>query len=431
MSASLANYTPTAQASLATARQEARARRSPRVEPEHLLMALLTPASGSAWNLLVGSVGNPNRLRHRTREALAEAGAVEGDAEPAYSYRTERALSEAGDEAQQTGSSIDTTHLLLGLMNEGGAAANILRQAGLDARGLRHWLRTRQRAARQTGAERLAVPGPSPKLARAAPRPAAEYPPLRKALPRLINGYAVLAQIAIVAVGVFLTTRPGNETAGVVFIVLGGWIISLSAHEFAHALVADLGGDHSVRENGYLSFNPLAYTHLLLSIIMPLIFLLIGGIGLPGGAVYVNRLRLRSPRWDSAVSAAGPIASALVAVLFAAPFLLGLPSAIHASLDLWAALSAVVMLNVWAVLFNLLPIPPLDGFGILAPFLPPGLRYRLYALGLLGLWLVIILFWTIDPINQAFWNSVFSAVQSLNVSPSLAAYGIDRFTFWR
>ena len=74
-------------------------------------------------------------------------------------------------------------------------------------------------------------------------------------------------------------------------IVLFGWIFSLCLHEFSHALVAYYGGDYTVREKGYLTFNPLKYTHPVFSIILPLVFLLLGGIGLPGGAVYIERWR--------------------------------------------------------------------------------------------------------------------------------------------
>ncbi len=79
------------------------------------------------------------------------------------------------------------------------------------------------------------------------------------------------------------------------FIVLIGWIFSLCLHEFSHAIVAYNGGDYTVREKGYLSFNPLKYTHPIFSIVMPIIFLLLGGIGLPGGAVYIETWRIRRP----------------------------------------------------------------------------------------------------------------------------------------
>ena len=98
-------------------------------------------------------------------------------------------------------------------------------------------------------------------------------------------------------------------------IVLAGWIFSLCLHEFSHALVAYNGGDYTVREKGYLSFNPLKYTHPVFSIVVPIIFLLLGGIGLPGGAVYIETWRIRSRKWLSLMSLAGPASNLLVAIV--------------------------------------------------------------------------------------------------------------------
>ena len=303
MTVSLENFTPIARACLEAARREAQAYQSRHVEPEHVLLALLAPESGSAWNVLAGTLGNPLRLRNRIVKSLKESPASPESASPEFGFRTDRALHEASDEALRSGMAVDTPHLLLGLLDEGGAAANILRQAGLDASRLRHWLR--QRAQHSEPVQ----PAPLAPRTRAKPQRAVDDLPLRQALPRLISWYAVLVQVGIVGVGVWLSTQPEFETAGVVFIVFGGWVISLCAHEFAHALAGDLGGDRGVRERGYLSFNPLSYTHVLLSIVLPIVFLFIGGLGLPGGAVYIDRARLRSSRWGSLVSAAGPLAS--------------------------------------------------------------------------------------------------------------------------
>src|SRR5512143_200528 len=98
-------------------------------------------------------------------------------------------------------------------------------------------------------------------------------------------------------------------------VVIIGWIFSLCLHEFSHALVAYYGGDYTVRDKGYLTFNPLKYTHPVYSIVLPLLFVLAGGIGLPGGAVYIERWRLRSRAWETAVSLAGPFANALLALI--------------------------------------------------------------------------------------------------------------------
>ena len=99
-----------------------------------------------------------------------------------------------------------------------------------------------------------------------------------------------------------------------------GWIISVCLHEFGHAIVAYWGGDTSVKDKGYLTLNPLKYTDINLSLTLPLIFVLMGGIPLPGAAIYINHHRLRNRWWQSAVSAAGLISSTIFTLLLAALF---------------------------------------------------------------------------------------------------------------
>src|SRR6478609_3540500 len=100
-------------------------------------------------------------------------------------------------------------------------------------------------------------------------------------------------------------------------IVLVGWLFSLCLHEFSHALVAYWGGDYTVKDKGYLTFNLLKYTNPLSSIILPLVMLAIGGMPLPGGAVYIESWRLRSAKWETAVSLAGPLSNVIVAIILA------------------------------------------------------------------------------------------------------------------
>ncbi len=161
-------------------------------------------------------------------------------------------------------------------------------------------------------------------------------------------------------------------------IVFFGWIFSLCLHEFSHALVAYLGGDYTVREKGYLTFNPLKYTHPLFSLVLPLLFLVMGGIGLPGGAVYIERERIRNRFVLSLVSLAGPLANLLVAVV------LGLILRFFPSIPATylPGLSFLLVLQVSAVLFNSIPLPPFDGYNVLEPFLPEVIRTQVTAFGI-------------------------------------------------
>jgi Zn-dependent protease len=438
---SFANYTAAAQSCLINATREAASMQHAQVQPEHLLLSLLSPEAGTAWNLLTGSVRNPAVMQEGLRIVLADATPISTAVSPEYGFRIKRTLSEAEDEARRAGHEhVDTSHMLLGLLDEGGAAGQMLRRSGLEAARLRHWLRQPQGTIMPAAGSAVAK--------QAAARPASAIPatrderlarlesqPLRQILPRLISWPAVGVMLSLL-IGSAILTGADSYTIGrgalVVFVIVG-WIVSLCAHEFGHALVADLGGDRSVRGNGYLSFNPLKYTHPLLSIIMPLLFMALGGIGLPGGAVYVQTQRLRGPKWESAVSFAGPAGSALMAILFALPFALRVFDLDRYLLNplLWDALAAVVYLNCAAVIFNLLPIPPLDGFGILAPLLSRNIRALMYSFSMFGFFLIFILF-AMNPSIRTFFQSVVDSMMStLNVNPLLADRGLYEFMFWR
>src|SRR5512143_100914 len=139
-------------------------------------------------------------------------------------------------------------------------------------------------------------------------------------------------------------------------LVLVGWVFSLCVHEFSHAAVAYAVGDTTVRDKGYLTFNPLKYTHPVYSIVLPLLFLALGGIGLPGGAVYIETWRLRSRRWQSAVSLAGPSMNILVALVLA--LLLQIPAV--ATSTMGPGLAFLAYLQITAAVINLIPLPPLD-----------------------------------------------------------------------
>jgi Zn-dependent protease len=172
------------------------------------------------------------------------------------------------------------------------------------------------------------------------------------------------------------------------FIVLVGWIFSLCLHEFSHAVVAYYGGDYTVREKGYLTFNPLKYTHPVFSIILPLVFLLLGGIGLPGGAVYIERWRIRDRFWLSAMSLAGPLSNLLVAIVLAVI----LRAAPVTPSGIWPGLSFLLVLQVSAVFFNLIPLPPFDGYSVIEPFLSPGIRMQVDRFRGAAIWVILLAF---------------------------------------
>jgi len=150
--------------------------------------------------------------------------------------------------------------------------------------------------------------------------------------------------------------------------VLLAWIVSVTIHEFSHALVAYIGGDKSMRERGYLTLDPTKFIDPVMSLLIPAVVLLMGGFPLPGAAVPVDRSLLRSDKWEKLVSAAGPASNFVLFLLLAAILhpVFGLTNGIASEQPNWILfLGAMAYLNLFAVFLNLIPIPPLDGFGII------------------------------------------------------------------
>jgi Zn-dependent protease len=210
-------------------------------------------------------------------------------------------------------------------------------------------------------------------------------------------------------------------------IVLAGWIFSLCLHEFSHALVAYNGGDYTVREKGYLSFNPLKYTHPIFSIVLPLIFLLLGGIGLPGGAVYIETWRIRNRNWLSLMSLAGPASNLVVAIVLG----IVLSLAPVGPTGIWPALSFLLVLQISAVLFNLIPLPPFDGYNALEPFLPFNVRETVNQFRSAAIWIILLLFWYVPIVGDVFWSAVRAISTALGANWLLVAIGLDQFQFWK
>jgi Zn-dependent protease len=176
----------------------------------------------------------------------------------------------------------------------------------------------------------------------------------------LVAATAVGAALAAVGAGALLV-------AGIVVLVLGGWAVSLCLHEFAHALVAYRSGDLAIRGRGYLTLDIRRYTNVALTFVLPVLFLLLGGIPLPGGAVWINHGAIRSRGARSFVSFAGPAVNLFLALLLTLAV-----ATLPLSVGLAAGLSCLALIQVLAFVLNILPVPGLDGFGVLEPFLSPG-----------------------------------------------------------
>ena len=220
------------------------------------------------------------------------------------------------------------------------------------------------------------------------------------------------------------TVRP-IAYVGVFIFVIAGWLVSLSLHEFGHAFTAWRFGDHDVAVRGYLTLNPLKYANPMLSIGLPLLFIALGGIGLPGGAVYL-RTGFMSPRQRTIVSLAGPLANLVLALaLLAAARLFYDPD----RAVFWAGVALLGFLQVTALLLNLLPIPGLDGYGALEPHLSPATQRALEPAKQFG-FLILLVVLLAPALNQWFFALVFWFFDASGVPQKLVGAGLNLTRFW-
>jgi len=147
-------------------------------------------------------------------------------------------------------------------------------------------------------------------------------------------------------------------------------LIALTFHEFSHALVANFLGDQTAKRMGRLSLNPLVHLD-------PIGFLALVLIGFGWGRpVPYNPYNLRYPKWGSTlVAAAGPVSNLLMIVVFGLVFKFVHPFFPEANL-LIAFLELLIQLNLILCLFNLIPIPPLDGSKFLLSALAAPEHYK-------------------------------------------------------
>lgn len=243
--------------------------------------------------------------------------------------------------------------------------------------------------------------------------------------PNNLVGLVILGGFLALGLGLVTTASAASLGPLTFGFVMLGWILAVMAHEFGHAFVAYLAGDATVRDKGYLAFDPRRYGDLGTSLVIPLIALALGGIGFPGGAVYLRHDLMRSPAWRAAASLAGPAATLLMLILLALIARGAWPAPLAEALALLAFLQAT------ALLLNLLPIPGLDGFNAIRPFLPrrwdPAL-HKAEGLSMIALLAALIL---LPGVGGAFFGLAADVAAAFGVSRIDVVRGFDTFQFWR
>ncbi len=201
-------------------------------------------------------------------------------------------------------------------------------------------------------------------------------------------------------------------------------VFAITVHEVAHGWVAKFFGDRTAEMQGRLSLNPIRHIDPVGTVLVPLILLLLPGDFLFGWAkpVPVDSRNLRNPRGNMVwVSAAGPTANLVMAIIWA--FLLKVSQIVDLGVaGQWIAAMALIgiFVNVLLAVFNMLPIPPLDGGQFVRNLLPPGpLSVLLDRIAPFGLFIVVGLL-----VTGMLWPLVGGPINSI-IELLVAAFGLQ------
>jgi len=203
---------------------------------------------------------------------------------------------------------------------------------------------------------------------------------------------------------------PGRDPVEMVF-VMAFLILSLALHEVAHAWVALMCGDPTARDLGRLSLNPIVHIDPVWTVIVPAVTYMTSGAFFGGAKpVPVDYRRLRHPLRDmSLVAAAGPLTNLILAALFLMVWKAAVQVGSYETNQLLPrVLLGSAQFNVLLCLFNLIPIPPLDGSRIMTWVLPAGMRQGYASLERFGLLLIFGLIFFVP----GFWPIFIGAIES-------------------
>jgi Zn-dependent protease len=197
-------------------------------------------------------------------------------------------------------------------------------------------------------------------------------------------------------------------------------IFSVVIHEMAHGWVALNRGDPTAKEMGRLTLNPIPHIDLFGSIIIPLISIMTTGRVLIGWAkpVPIDPRNFKNfKRDDSLVTVAGPFSNLLVAFFCSLCVILINYITVNTSMDetsiwfkfmdfMFKMFAYGIFLNVALALFNLVPVPPLDGSHILANILPDEAALRFRQIGFFGIFIILILFGYVPGLSKVFFKII-------------------------
>ena len=231
--------------------------------------------------------------------------------------------------------------------------------------------------------------------------------------------YIIMAVLVVISLGSYLSNT--NRLIGLVLTV-PAVLIAITFHEFAHAFAADKLGDDTPRREGRLSLNPLAHLDPIGSIM-----LIFAGFGW-GKPVEINprnfNRKMSMSAGEAIVSVAGPAMNLFLAIVFTIVMCVILKFApaftlTEVGMVIMLLIKQTIIINVGLGIFNLIPLPPLDGSKILMHFIPYSAKdwfernSQIFYIIFMALWITGILGSVISPIITVIYNGIVNITVSL------------------
>lgn len=176
-------------------------------------------------------------------------------------------------------------------------------------------------------------------------------------------------------------------------------LFSVVVHEVSHGYAALIQGDKTAEYAGRLTLNPLKHIDMIGTILLPAITLMLPGGFLFGWAkpVSYNPYNLRNQRWGELwVALAGPLSNLSIALIFGLFIRLYIVPAGLLMSPVGLMVVTIVLVNITLAIFNMMPVPPLDGSKVLSALLPPrfmDIRQRIEQFGFVGVLIFVIVIW--------------------------------------